>query len=166
MPVITTWPDEFRLTPYDPLLDPPTQFPVIVCEMELESNRIPGLFVLVPPVICPDAVTDRVPLFIKIPFVSDADPAVIFTAVTVSVPVLVQNIARPLVTLPPVNEPTTVAEMVEEPVTHDADRAKTLAVNVTPSVSEKLPPVVAPPVVSLRTSPVDPRSVDSFMVIV
>ena len=41
-----------------------------------------------------------------------------------------------------------------------------LAVNVTPSERVNDPPAVAPPVVSLRTCPVPPRSVDTLTVIV
>jgi hypothetical protein len=87
-----------------------------------------------------------------------------------SVPVPVKVAAEPLPEdeLPPVQFPTMAAEVPEPPakVAHGevVVPAKTLAVSVTPLESVNDPPAVAPPVVSLRTSPVAPRLVETLTV--
>jgi hypothetical protein len=95
--------------------------------------------------------------------VSDAEPAAIVVAVTVSKPELEWAIARPA-PVPPVKFPTTLAETVPVVDTQPVAPANTFAVNVTPSDNANDPPAVAPLVASLRTCPVEPRFVEIFTV--
>jgi hypothetical protein len=84
------------------------------------------------------------------------------------VPVLELLAACAAVCAPPAQFPTIVAEVPDPPknVTHDEvpDPPKTLAVSVTPLESVNEPPAVAPPVVSFRTWPAPPRSVETLTV--
>jgi hypothetical protein len=88
--------------------------------------------------------------------------------VTENVPVELNDTPTADDPVPPVMLPTTDALAVPDTEMQavDVDPANTFAVSVTPLLRLNDPPAVAPPVVSLRTSPVDPRSVDTLSVTV
>ena len=83
-----------------------------------------------------------------------------------SVPVLLDWIPCAPIAAPPVMFPITVAEAVPVSVAQGTDPVVTFAVSVTPLDSVNDPPAVAPEKASFRISPVLPRSVLTFNVIV
>jgi hypothetical protein len=153
IPFIVSEPVEALFAPKAAAFDPPVTFPVIFM-VPVDKFKTPKPVAPEPPV--------KLPVIFIIPVVAFIAPAAKVTLVPpvppvrlpviVTVPVEFQFSPGEFIP-PPVILPIKAAEIDPEPLTHGAVPANTFDVNVIPLLILNNPPVVAPPVVSLRISP-------------
>jgi hypothetical protein len=145
------WPDP-------PVPVPPIQEPVIF------RDPVDALFapIVLTPIQEPVIFSDPVDALCA-PNAPEVDPPMQSPEI-IKVPAVVFLAPCAVLIEPPLTDPTMVADSVPEKSTHAAVPANTLEVSVTPFESVNDPPAVAPPVVSLRTSPLAPRAVETLIV--
>jgi hypothetical protein len=152
VPMIVTAPVDTLFTPKAVVPDPPVLFPVRF-KTPLPVTFIPAVLVAEPPVAFP--VTFKMPELRDTAEAPAPDPPLQFP-VTFKVPVEVIFTATAELKAPPKQLPTmdAVFGLGKLKATQFVEAAppKGFAVSVTPLAKLKVPPAVAPPVVSLRNS--------------
>jgi hypothetical protein len=157
-------PVELLLAPTTPARLPPVQIPVMF-NTPVEEFTAPPALAAVPPRQLPEMFKTPVEVF-RAPSAKEPLPPITLFAVILRVPVELFLAAFALVAEPPVRFPTIDAEFPEVPekVTHGVVPAMQFAVSVTPLDKVNPPPAVALLALSLRTSPVAPRLVETLTV--